>query len=596
MNSDKNEIFETSSEGLNTADDTEQVNSADAEAESESEKVNAENETQTPDTEEKKDGSELKKAKKQGREKMKSAYALKYGSYATATVAIVIALVICLNVFLNVLNQRFPMTVDFTTANEYTFDEENIEFLKGIDYKVELSVIFSESDYQNSNYMYNYRGFEEGNGGAYYTQTVELLKQYKKYNKNISVQFIDPFSTSSEDEKGQDISAIISEYTEHDLTVKFADILVKCWPDGDDAEPKLGVISAEDCYVLSADSESTLDYYNSGTSTQTITGNNIEQAVANGIFKTANLETVNVAVITANSEESYTDYLEETAKLNAYELTAVNMIMDTDLSKYDAMIICAPGADYSEDECAKISEWLDNDGKKGRILMYFASAASPELSNLHDLLEEWGIAYETGYKYYSKNELYYLDDQTNIRLETLKSDYTATVDSGSYSFIANNMIPMSAVYETETNGTRTVETVMQTEDYSVYKKPDGDKSWKATGNGDTRPAVMLSKDAGEESSSYVMAVSSVDFITNSDVATKSDNGNLRVVMNILNTTVRNDEDEYVMQAKLVSDTSGMFVTSTTEAQTVIIGIVFLGLIPIALIVIAIYIHIRRKNL
>lgn len=520
------------------------------------------------------------------KERMRSAYRLKYGSFATAITAIFIAAVILINVVVGVLNERFPMTLDMTAESAYSVNPENAEFLRGLDYEVELTVLFTEDMYASADYIPMYHAITDSSGGKYYKQTVELLKQYHKYNKNISVSFVDPY--------GDEVSSLIQEYTGNDLSMDYGDILVKCYPNGKDGEAKLGVIGLKDCYQLETDTSST-SYYTTGYESYTLTGNNIEQAVANGIFKTVNLTNVNIAVVTANSSDKYTSLFAETAKQNAITLEMCPVIDGYDFSKYDVMIISSPGKDYTASEIKAISNWLDNDGKQGKTLLFFGSSASPDLPNLYAFLEEWGIAYQKGYKYYSQDENYYSTDRTNIYLETARTDFTASVDLSSYSYISNNMLPMNTVYTDEANGTRSVEAILTTMDMSVYRKPDNNSKWSASGAGQQEPVALVSKNEKEGSVSYVVGFSSVDFMTNPHIQTKSENGNLKLLVNLINTTSRNAQDQYVMETKVLSDASGTFTATTTQAQTVIIAVVFIGLIPLGFVALAVLVYLRRKN-
>ena len=106
------------------------------------------------------------------KERMRSAYRLKYGSFATAITAIFIAAVILINVVVNVLNERYPMTLDLTAENAYSVNPENAEFLREIDYEVELTVLFTEEMYLT--YIPSYHAITDNSGGKYYKQTVDL--------------------------------------------------------------------------------------------------------------------------------------------------------------------------------------------------------------------------------------------------------------------------------------------------------------------------------------------------------------------------------------------------------------------------------------
>lgn len=516
------------------------------------------------------------------KQKMHSKFRFKYGSYATAVTAVFLALVILLNVVVNILNEKYPMTIDMTGDGIYTVSADNAEFLKTVDYPVELKVLFTEEQYDGG-YIGYYKTVTDSSNGKYYKQTVDLLKQYKKYNSNIAVSFVDPYT-------GDEIGELIQDFSAADLSVNYGDILVECYVNGKDKEPKRGVIEFIDCYQMETNQET---LYTTGTESYTLNGNKVEQAVANGIFKTVNLTNVNIALLTLNSTEDYVANFKDICTQNAFNITPLEVIQGADLSKYEVMMICAPSSDYTESEIKTLEKWLENDGKKGKTVLFFASAGSPQLPNLYAFLEEWGIGVEYGGKYYSKNSRYYSTDRTNIYIESCYTDYTSSVDSGAYSFIANNMVPLTAVYETKDS--REVTTVAQTMDISTYIKPDRESGWTATGAGEQYPAVLLSKDADDGNSSYVIAVSSIDFLTTSSAVTKTDNGNFKMLIGLLNNTSRSNEDVYVMETKVVSDTSGAFTSSTTDAQTAVMGVVFVFVIPAALIIAAIAVYVRRKN-
>ena len=517
--------------------------------------------------------------------KIRSAYRLKYGSFAAAVTALFIAAVILFNVIFSVLADKYPLAVDMTATNAYTVDPENVDFIKGINYPVKLRVLFTEDQYKEGSYAAYYRNITDTSDGKYYAQTVELLKQYKKYNNNISVDFVDPYDNS--------ISTVIQDYIAEDISIDYGDILVEAYPDGKDSSPRRGAIAFNDCYQLET-AEGSEYSYETGSESFTLTGNKVEQAVANGIFKTVNLETVKAGVLTVGSSDAYLSNFQTVAKENAIEITPISVIDKDEMSKYNILFVCAPSVDYTADEVKTLSDWLENDGKKGRSLYFFASAASPKLQNLYGLLEEWGIEVRNGYKLYSDNDRYYSGDHTNIYLDSAYSDYTKSIDSLGYNYIADNMLPLRKIYDSEPGGKRTVTEILTTADTATYEKADSD-SKKPSGAGTIGTAMLLSKNADEGESSYIVACSSVDFLTNAATVTKTDNGNYKFLISLINSTSRDSTDKYVMQTKVLGDVSANFTTSTNNFQTIIIGVVFIGLIPISLIAAAIIIYIKRKN-
>ena len=86
-----------------------------------------------------------------------------------------------------VLVQRFPLDIDLTSDKIYTMTEENVDFIKGVDRKVNIYVCLTEEEYaceSDSSYNLAYyaatKNFVDRNSDnvSYYLQTVDLLEKY----------------------------------------------------------------------------------------------------------------------------------------------------------------------------------------------------------------------------------------------------------------------------------------------------------------------------------------------------------------------------------------------------------------------------------
>ncbi len=549
-------------------------------------------EAEEPEAEEKVT-SEVKeegKAPKSRREKIRSDFRLKYGVYSTAITAIFIAVVILLNVVLTVVNDRYPITLDFTADKIHTINKENEEFIRGIDYKVNLKILAGEEYYTNPEFAYNmHQVYDESGSNKYFLQTADLLKQYSKYNKNIKLEFVDIYDQEA-------LSGAVEEFMADGISSYLAgDILVECYTEGEDKEPRRGLIPFKDCYVLQSDDETGYAEMLGYAATYTIIGNNIEQAVANGIFKTAKLTNIEAAFITVNSNSDYVEGFKDTCDQNAISIQTIDSVIGTDFSNHEVIIICAPAEDYSQKEIEVLEDWLHNDGKKGKTLMFFGSAMCPDLPNLYGFLQEWGIAVDNSHIYYSKDDSEFFNDRTNIYLQTTVSDYTEAVDNNNFNYIADSMLALSAIYENEPNGNRKVQTILETKDVSTYRKPIGENDWSPVGAGTNEPVIMVSKDEVDDAASHVVVCASSDFLTTYQAISISQNGNFRLLVDVLNTTSRDDSDRYIMESKVISDNSGAFTVATTEAQKKFMGILFIGIIPLSFVAAAIFIYHRRKN-
>ena len=131
--------------------------------------------------------------------KIKSQFALKRGTYNTALIAIVLAVIVALNVLATMLCQRYPLQIDLTATGQNTLTEDNAEFLQQVDREINIVLCATEKDYvsQMANYAYNlYQVYSDQTAQNYYRQTQTLLRQYEKQNDKISFRYVSPDSAN----------------------------------------------------------------------------------------------------------------------------------------------------------------------------------------------------------------------------------------------------------------------------------------------------------------------------------------------------------------------------------------------------------------
>ena len=116
--------------------------------------------------------------------------ALKHGGLSIAFTAIVLAVAIGVNMLFGFLSQRFNLDIDISLQKANTLSQENIDFLKGLEKKVEIIVCCAEEDYSGSGLMadvaYNYFSAVDETG-EYFDQTLTLLGLYEKYSEKPKV-------------------------------------------------------------------------------------------------------------------------------------------------------------------------------------------------------------------------------------------------------------------------------------------------------------------------------------------------------------------------------------------------------------------------
>ena len=522
-----------------------------------------------------------KKVKAKKPKKLKNQALLRKGSFSVAITAAVLAGIIILNVLVSALSKRFVLEFDMSAEKENSMSEENIDYLKNLDAEVQITVCATPEDYEGgymSYYAQNLYGVTS-DATDYYKQTIKLLDKYPAYNDKISLRYID-----TQDSKFTEIS---SKYSNEKLS--YGDIIVSCTKNGSE---RYKIVGFKDVYNLSEDST----YAAYGYTTSTVGGNNVETAVTSAIAYVTSNKTKKAALITGHSKNDYTADYQTLLKENNYEITVISDSMIGSISdEYDAVIIAAPTADFLGAELDALSAFLENDGKLGKGLIFFADASAPYLTNLYDFLEQWGIAVGEGILFETNSQNYMPDDPMTMGTYPTSSDNDIT--SGMNLCITGYNVPITAAFESE--GNITVTSLMSTPE-SVVAAPVGTTaSW--TGADDytkqSYSSVIQAEmsdydDDNNEISSYVLAFSSIEFIQ-SEYNEQSAVANKNITLAAAERAVGAENTGISFISKTITNES--YSDSVTDSSAGIIRILFMFILPIACIALGIYIFIRRKN-
>ncbi len=549
-----------------------------------------ENKNLTPETEENVDAVENKtadttskedrKAKKEKKaKKLKNQALLRKGSFSVAITAAVLAGIILFNVLVGALSNRFVLEFDMSAEKENSMSEENIDYIKGLKTEIEITVCATPDDYVGGYMDYYAQKLYSVSGDAtdYYKQTVNLLDKYSAYNNKITLRYVDT--------QDSEFTEISSKYSNESLT--YGDIIVSCTEN-----EHYKIVGFEDIYELNEDTT----YASYGYTTNTVAGNNIETAVTSAIAYVTSDKIKNVALLTGHSKQDYTSDYQALLRDNNYEITVISDSMIGSISKeYDAVIIPAPTTDFLGSELEALSEFLDNDGKLGKGLIFFADASAPYLTNFYDFLGEWGIAVGEGILFETNSQNYMPEDPMTMGTYPTSSDNDIT--KGMNLCITGYNVPITAAFEAE--GRITVTSLMSTPE-SVVAAPVGTAAnWTGA---DEYPkqsysSVVQSKTVNYDSDnnelkSYVFAFSSVEFIYSS-YNEQSSVSNKNITLAAAERAVGAEDTGISFVSKTITNES--FADSVTESSSRVVRAIFMIIFPIACVVIGIYIFIRRKN-
>ncbi len=516
-------------------------------------------------------------------DKIKNENLLKKGGYSLAITALVLVGLILFNWLMASLADRFNLEFDMTSDKKNSISEENVDYLKGLDADVEVTICGAEENF--ASYMASYAQqlygitISTSAEAEYFDQTAKLIKKYPDYNKRINVKFIDMQST--------EFTAITTNYADYEL--QFGDILVTSSASG---KERVKQLAFDDIYAIS-ESDSSASYYQ----TYSVTANRLETALTSAIAYVTSSDSKKVAVLSGHSSNNYTDAYKELLSANNYDITDISDKIITNISnEYDAIIISAPTTDFIGDEIDVISAFLENDGKLGKGLIFFADASCPSMPNLNSLLSQWGITVGEGLLFETYDSNHIQGSPTTMGIYPAELEDDDITENLSYA-IANYLVPMNVNEPASTD--RTANALMQTLETAVVAPVGSASDWADYTEDDKKQfdSVIQSVQSDYDKdnnllTSYVMAFSSVEYVQ-SEWASYNDLCNQDIVLACTNRAAHVGDTSQTFTAKVITDQS--FAASVTEAGVKVVSTIFMFIIPIAVVVIGIVVFVRRRN-
>ena len=512
---------------------------------------------------------------------------LKRGGYSLAITAIVLAGLIVFNWLVSSLADRFHLEFDMTSNQKNSISEENIEYVKGVENEIDITIIGDEENFASlvAYYAQNYYNvtISSSTDYEYFEQTKTLISKYGEYNDKLNIKYIDQQST--------EYTAITTEYPSYQFVA--GDIIVECNANGNE---RAKILTFNDIYATSEDSS--YSYY--GYSSYTLAANKLESALTGAIAYVTSTDTKKVAIITGHSTNPQTLAISAYTSLlasNNYDITEISDSLVSEISSdYDAIIISAPSVDFIGSELDVISEFLDNGGNLGKGLIFFADAASPYLPNLYNFLEQWGISVGEGivFETYGSNHIPGTPTAMGIYPATLEDDDITT--NLTYAITDYN-VPMN-VCETSTTA-RKATALMQTLNTSVVAPIGVSSDWAEYTEDDMKQfdAVIQSVETDLDKdnnriTSYVMAFSSVEFVQ-STYASDSSLCNQDIVMATSDRATHVGDTSITFTSKVIENEN--FTSDVTEGGSKVVTAVFMFIIPILVVAMGIVVYVRRRN-
>lgn len=527
-----------------------------------------------------------KKEKKAKNGKKFNAKKLKHGTMATVFTCVFVALLVLVNVVTTMIFDRYPVTIDLTSNKIYSVSNDTEDYVKKVNVDVQVTVFADENTYTNYS--------------SYNKQAVELLKNYSKLNHHITYRFVDIDSHPE----------IVKEYTD---TISQFDIIfeTKTKVDGKEISRtrKLGMLDlltftdefeqklSQSGYSIDTLAQQAggdlafLSYYGSY-----VESSNAEQAFTSALMTVTDPNPVYVTILTGRSELTQLTYFQTLLTANGYNVNTVDITSEDIPSDTDVVVIPAPKTDYLEEDITKVSDFLNNDGKLGKQLLYIASYGQEDTPNLDEFLSEYGLAIGDGVICESDSGKYY-----NSPCVTVASDVS---DNFTQDVSTENLAILSALC-------RPVKTLFDEQDMvstDAYLK-SSDSAYTANVNISQTTGQVQIGDALVKGQQNYMAVGSKAKFTDdnktlySNVVAVGSEGLLSDTY-LQYSQYQNSEYFISVINGLTGKTAGITITpktitgnvfDITQQQKTVLKWTFCLGVPVVVLVVGIVIWVRRKN-
>jgi hypothetical protein len=484
---------------------------------------------------------------------------LRYGFVSVCITLVVIAAIVLFNVVLTALFKKYPLDIDLTEDRIFEISDETINFLEELDQDVYVYVLNTES------------GFIAGSPVEYFTQANEVIRKYAQYSSRVRLEYVDLIRNPDFPSRFPGTDAGMS------------DILIV----SGDRSRKL---SPRDLFNIQTD-----NYYRSF-----IRSSKAEQAMTSALLAVTSKKS-SLAVLINGHGEMDVGAFTELLKMNVWELAAVNTITGSIPPEASLLILAAPERDLSIEELAGIDRFLE--GGNNRIFFYLSSLSQPGLSdqpdqsgfpNLDAFLTEWGLAVDGGIVFETDDNRILGNSPFLSLADFVADDYSKSAIAKELSPVLPQSRPLRLVYDAQRY--RKTQVLIRSSPSTGIRPPDASLDWSPSA-ADLKadiPLLALSSSVrnnveGDIVRSHVLVCGSID-AWNPNILGNINIANSSYFLDLLG-RLSGREDQLYIEDK----TLGYSNLNITLAQVVIFTLIFVILVPLAVLVTGIVVWLRRRH-
>lgn len=472
-----------------------------------------------------------------------------------------------INVFAMFLVNRFPgLQSDWTASGAFSLNDVTTEYLNTLEKEVNVKVLMDEEKITEVDSSYGY-------------QVNQLLKEIASYDK-VNVEYLEIISTSSK--------AMSEKYPDIDWTTSDNFLIVE-----DAATKKYKGVGLYDVFAQTYDAS-----YNvviGGQYLEQTLLTTIQTVTADKIYKVA-LSTGNGEFFNENSQfYSYCSYLPYFLTDNAYEVENIDLFTQTPSEDTDVILMMAPNVDLTAEAVSALSTWLTNGGAYGKTLIYVPFDQAGDMPNTELFLEQWGLKVQDGY--ISENDLSRSlsmgNNPSNLfpLMDYYNEEYTENLKNQALSVLMPYCMPIEILDESMATPLLVSSSIA---DVMIPSSTDesGVEYIESDGQALVGAAVSVKSSEDNEASSNIVVWGAFDALKNDwTYSSYSSNvNNITYFINLLNIFTENDSIVVVESAQVGGES--ILVTS---GQQITVGILFIFVIPVAVVVFGVVVWNKRRH-
>ncbi|MCD8018629.1 MAG: GldG family protein [Clostridiales bacterium] len=309
------------------------------------------------------------------------------------------------------------------------------------------------------------------------------------------------------------------------------------------------------------------DYYTTGSVSSSFDG---EGQITTAIDYVISEDLPVVYTLTGHGEADLSDSLTDVLESSNYETEEFSLLTDNEVPEdADAVLIYAPSSDLSDEEVTLLEEYLDNGGK---LFVISGPQEDDEMTNLHALLEYYGVTAEEGIVIEGNSNNYAFGYPYVLLPELGDSDITSELsDNNSYV-----IVPIAqGLTIGDTSDDVTVTSLLTTTSDSFSKIAGYDLDTYEEEDGDIDGAFSVALTVEDSSTGAMMVWISSDEIMEDTYVSYSSGANTDFVMNAISWMI-GETDSISIRSKSLS--YSYLTISTTQAN--VIKVITIVLIPL----------------